>query len=184
MTINPWHDVPVGKKQPRIVNAIIEIPKDSKLKYELDKQTGLLKLDRYMFSAVHYPGDYGFIPKTLWDDNDPLDVFVVTHRETFPLCLCEVKVLGVIRMVDENEQDDKIVGVHAADPRYSQWDDIFDVPKHFITELQNFFETYKMLENKKVQIMDIFGKEVAYDCIAKAQKLYNIEYNKGEDQND
>ncbi len=176
MVLNPIHDVSIGEKSPSIVNAIVEIPKDSKIKYELDKETGLLKLDRYLFSAVHYPGDYGFIPRTLWMDGDPLDVFIITHRETYPLTLCEVKPIGVIRMIDDEEQDDKIIAVHARDPRYSEWDSIADVPQHFLKELRTFLESYKDLEGKTVKVFEILDKAEAYADIEKAQKLYNIEY--------
>ena len=174
--VNAWHDVKVGDKQPQFVNAIIEIPKDSKVKYELDKETGLLKLDRYMFSAVHYPGDYGFIPQTLWEDGDPLDVFVITHRETYPMALCEVKVIGVIRMDDGGESDDKILAVHNADPRYNQWDSIEDVPKHFLSELHNFLETYKALENKQVLVYEVLPAKDAYETITRAIEMYNTKY--------
>ncbi len=173
------HDVEIGDESPKVVNAIVEIPKDSKIKYELDKKTGMLRLDRYLFSAVHYPGDYGFIPRTLWMDGDPLDVFIITHRETYPLTICEVKVIGVIRMIDQDEQDDKIVAVHAKDPRYSEWNSIKDVPAHFLKELHVFLESYKHLENKVVKVFEILDKDEAYKDIKKAQKLYEIEYKKG-----
>ncbi|HLP79357.1 MAG TPA: inorganic diphosphatase [Acidobacteriota bacterium] len=178
MTMNPWHDVPVGKEAPRIINAIVEIPKDCKIKYELDKETGLLKLDRYMFSAVHYPGDYGFVPQTLWTDGDPLDVFIITHRETYPLTLCEVKVIGVIKMIDDDEEDDKIVAVHAKDPRYSEWNTIDDVPSHFLKELHNFLEIYKELENKVVRVYEILNQDEAYKVIEKAQQMYKEKFHK------
>lgn len=170
--MNAWHDIEVGEQAPQLVNAIVEIPKDSKLKYEFDKKTGLLRLDRYLFSAVHYPADYGFVPQTLWYDHDPLDVFIITHRETYPMTLCTIKVIGVIRMVDEEEQDDKIVAVHNADPRYSQYDDVKDLPKHFMAELHNFLETYKELENKTVKVYEILGKDEAFKVIKKSQELY------------
>jgi inorganic pyrophosphatase len=160
------------------VQAIVEIPKDSKIKYELDKESGLLRLDRYLFSAVHYPGDYGFIPRTLWHDGDPLDVFVITHRETFPLCICEVKPIGVIRMTDEEEQDDKIVAVHAKDPRYSEFNSIKEVPAHYLKELHTFLETYKALENKVVKVYEILDVESAYEDIKKAQEMYQKKFGK------
>ena len=138
MNVHPWHNVEIGEKKPKIVNAIVEIPKDSTVKYEIDKKTGLLKLDRYMYSAVHYPADYGFVPRTLWEDGDPLDIFIITHRATFPLTLCQAKVIGVVRMIDSNEKDDKIIAVHAQDPRFSQWNSIKDVPQHFLRELKHF----------------------------------------------
>jgi inorganic pyrophosphatase len=175
--VNPWHDVNIGDESPNIVQAIIEIPKDSKIKYELDKETGLLRLDRYLFSAVHYPGDYGFIPQTIWHDKDPLDVFVLTHRDTHPLCICEVKPIGVIRMIDEDEQDDKIVAVHAKDPRYAQFNSIKDVPQHYLKELHHFLEIYKELEGKVVKVYEILDREEAYKDIAQAQQMYK-EYMK------
>lgn len=169
---NPWHDVSIGEHAPQICNAIVEIPKDSTKKYELDKDTGLLKLDRFMYSAVHYPADYGFIPRTLWYDNDPLDVFILTHSPVVPMCLCEVKILGVIRMIDDEEADDKIIAVHQADPRYRDYDCLESLPKHYMNELRNFLETYKMLEKKVVKIFEVLGKEEAYESIRKSQELY------------
>lgn len=173
MIFNPWHSVEIGEKQPKFVNAIIEIPKNSQVKYELDKKTGMLKLDRYMYSSVHYPADYGFIPKTLWDDGDPLDIFILTSIPTYPMTLTEVKVIGVVEMRDEGEQDNKIIAVHVGDPRYSEWNDIDDVPKHFIKELRNFLETYKQLQGKKVEVYEIYGPKRAYQDIQKAIGLYN-----------
>lgn len=178
MHIHPWHDVDIGEKKPKIVNAIIEIPKDSTIKYEIDKKTGLLKLDRYMYSAVHYPADYGFIPRTLWEDGDPLDIFIITHRPTFPLTLCEAKVIGVISMVDNDEKDDKILAVHAQDPRYSQWSSIEDVPQHFLRELKHFLETYKELQGRVVKVYKILGVKDAYKDIEKAEKLYAKKFGK------
>lgn len=170
---NVWHDVQVGKEAPDVVNTIIEIPKDSKLKYELDKNTGLLKLDRFLYSSVHYSGDYGFIPQTLCDDDDPLDVFIISHRPTYPMTLCEVKVLGVMKMVDDGEEDDKIIGVHNADPRYNKWEDIKEVPQHFIEELKEFMRTYKRLEDKKVDVYEIYGKEEAKKIVNESIEIYN-----------
>lgn len=176
--MNPWHDIEVGENQPQVVNAIIENPKDNSLKYEVDKESGLLKLDRYLFSSVHYPADYGFVPKTLWEDGDPLDIFVITHRPTVPLALCEVKVIGIIHMSDGGESDDKVLAVHAVDPRYSEWDDVSNVPKHIIKEIHNFLETYKMLENKEVKVFEIEGKEAAYEAIRRSMQLYNEKFQK------
>jgi len=179
MNIHPWHDIEIGEKKPKIVNAIIEIPKDSTIKYEIDKKTGLLKLDRYMYSAVHYPADYGFIPRTLWEDGDPLDIFIITHRPTFPLTLCEAKVIGVIRMIDNKEKDDKIIAVHAQDPRFSQWDSINDIPQHFLRELKHFLETYKELHGKVVKVFKILDAKEAYKNIEKAEKLYLKKFGGG-----
>lgn len=174
---NPWHDVDIGKESPKVVNAIIEIPKDSTQKYELDKDTGLLKLDRFMYSAVHYPGDYGFIPKTLWSDGDPLDIIILTGRPVFPLTLAKVRVIGVMRMVDDEEEDDKIIGVYDNDPRFKEFNSIKDIPTHTLVELKNFFERYKELQNKKVSISEMLDREDALKAIEKSQKLYDMKFN-------
>lgn len=170
---NVWHDISIGSKAPKEVSMIVEIPKNSRLKYELDKNTGLLKLDRFLFSSVHYPGNYGFIPRTLWDDNDPLDIFVITHEPVLPMTLCKVKPIGVLRMIDSKEEDDKIIAVHCGDPRYSEWDQLSDVPKHMIKEIEHFFNTYKEMEKKKVKVKKLFGKKEAHEAIIKGINLYN-----------
>lgn len=169
---NPWHDVPIGEQAPHVINAIIEIPKDSKQKYELDKETGMLKLDRFLYSAVHYPGDYGFIPRTLWDDNDPLDLVVLTHRPVYPMTLVSVRVIGVLRMIDGYERDDKIIAVYDGDPRYAEYQDIADIPAHVIAELKHFFETYKELQGKKCLVPEIMPKAIALKDVERAQQLY------------
>lgn len=175
--MNPWHDVEIGDKVPNIVNAIVEIPKDSKLKYELDKKTGLIKLDRFLFSAVHYPGDYGFVPRTLWEDGDPLDIIILTNRSAgYPLVLVEARVIGVIRMIDNGEKDDKVVAVYESDPRYKEYQDIDDVPKHYLEELKHFFETYKELEGKKCKILEFLPKEAALKDIKTSQDIYNKKF--------
>ena len=176
--MNPWHDVPTNKKSPEIVNSIIEIPKNSQLKYELDKKTGLLKLDRYLYSAVHYCGDYGFIPRTLAEDNDPLDILVISNLPTYPLTLCEIKILGMIKIKDAKDEDDKIIGVHASDPRYSQWNSLKEVPKHFIKEIKEFFKTYKKLQKKKVRVQDIYGRREAYKMINKSIEAYDKKFGR------
>lgn len=177
MTIkNAWHDVEIGKKAPEIVNAIIEIPKDSKQKYELDKETGMLKLDRFLYSAVHYPGDYGFLPQTLWDDNDPLDIIILTNRPVYPMTLVSVRVIGVLRMQDNGEKDDKIIGVYDCDPRYKEYQSIKDIPTHIIAELKHFFETYKQLQGKECKILQILDKQDALKDIELGRKLYNLKF--------
>lgn len=173
---NPWHDIEVGKESPEIVNAVIEIPKDSKQKYELDKETGMLKLDRFLYSAAHYPGDYGFIPQTLWEDGDPLDILVITTRPVYPMTLVKVRILGVLRMVDDNEKDDKIIGVYDCDPRYKEFEGIKDIPKHIIAELKHFFETYKQLQGKECKILEILDKKDALKDVELGQKLYDLKF--------
>lgn len=173
---NAWHDIEVGDKIPGIVNAIIEIPKDSKQKYELDKESGLLRLDRFLYSAVHYPGDYGFVPQTLWEDGDPLDIIILTSRPVFPMTLASVRIVGVLRMVDSGEKDDKLIGVYDCDPRYSEVQGIKDIPRHTVAELKHFFETYKELQGKDCKILQILDKNDALKDIELGKKLYDMKF--------
>ncbi|MGK0209560.1 MAG: inorganic pyrophosphatase [Patescibacteria group bacterium] len=177
---NIWHTVSAGESTPEFANCIIECPKDSKIKYELDKETGLLLMDRFLYSAVHYPGDYGMIPQTLWDDGDPLDVIVVTNRPLVPMCLAEIKVIGVLRMIDAGEKDDKIVAVYKNDPRSNKFNDISELPDHIIEELKHFFETYKNLEKKKVEVPEVLGREAALKDVERGMKMYQDKYGKKE----
>lgn len=154
------------------MNAVIEIPQGSRAKYELEKESGLLKLDRVLFSSVHYPANYGFLPKTLCDDNDPLDILVLSQINIQPLCMVEAKVIGVMHMVDEDEIDDKIISVAANDPSVNHFNDIEELPKHLINEMQNFFEEYKKLENKKVQVKEFQNAEKAKEIVEESLKIY------------
>lgn len=174
--VNLWHDLDIGKEAPEVVNMVVEIPKDSQVKYELDKETGMLKLDRFLYSAVHYPGDYGFVPRTLWDDNDPLDIIVLTGRPVFPMTIAEVRIIGVLRMIDNGEKDDKILAVYNGDPRYKEIKDIEDIPRHVLDELRHFFETYKQLQGKECKILNILGRTEALDDVKRAQKLYSEKF--------
>ena len=176
--INAWHDISPGEKVPEVVNAIIEIPKDSQIKYEFDKKTGLLKLDRFLYSAVYYPGDYGFVPQTLWDDNDPLDIMILTNRPVYPLTLAKARVIGVLRMVDNGEKDDKIIAVYDDDPRFKEFEDITHVPKHIVHELKHFFETYKHLQGKECKILEVLSKKYALEDVKKAVKIYGEKFKK------
>ncbi|QQS28358.1 MAG: inorganic diphosphatase [Sphingobacteriales bacterium] len=169
---NPWHHVSPGKNIPEIVNGIIEIPKGSRAKYELDKESGLLKLDRVLYSSVYYPANYGFIPQSFCDDNDPLDILVLSQIDFVPLCLVSAKVIGVMRMLDNNEADDKIIAVCANDPSVSHINDISELPQHFISELRNFFEDYKKLERKSVVVEDFLGKTMAMQIVQESFELY------------
>lgn len=173
---NPWHDIKIHEKSPEIINAVIEIPKDCTIKYELDKETGMLKLDRFLYSAIHYPGDYGFVPQTLWDDNDPLDIIILTGRPVRPMTLACVRVIGVIRMIDGKEKDDKIIGVYNQDPRFKELTDLKDVPSHTIKKLKHFFEKYKKLQGRTCKVPEILGKEDAKKDILRAQKMYEEKY--------
>lgn len=178
--MNPWHNVIVGEDAPNIVNAIIEVPKGSKAKYELDKECGLIRLDRILFSSVHYPANYGFIPRTYCDDQDPLDVLVLGQEPAVPLCLLRAKPIGVMRMLDEGKADDKIIAVHADDPEYSHYRSIEDLPPHRTIEIKRFFSDYKVLENKEVRVGDFFGVQKAIEIVKEAIELYKITFPKEE----
>jgi len=170
---HPWHDVSPGDNVPEIVNAIIEIPKGSKAKYEIDKESGLLKLDRVLFSSVMYPANYGFIPKTYCDDHDPLDILVLCSVDVYPLSIIEAKVIGVMHMVDNGEQDDKIIAVANTDMSVNYIDDLDNLPPHAMKEIVRFFQDYKALEHKNVTIEYLMGKEYAYKVIQDSLELYN-----------
>lgn len=175
---NPWHSVPPGKDIPRIVNSIIEIPKGSKGKYELDKASGLLRLDRVLYSSVHYPANYGFIPQTYCDDRDPLDILVICSIDVDPLSIIEAKVIGVMHMIDDDEQDDKIIAVANNDMAVNYINDISELPPHTVVELRRFFEDYKKLEHKQVVVEQFLGREDAYRIINDAVELYEKEKEK------
>ncbi len=173
---NPWHTVSPGEKVPEIVNGIIEIPKGSRAKYELDKDSGLLKLDRVIYSSVYYPHNYGFIPKTYCDDNDPLDILVLSQIEVVPLCIVPAKIIGVMRMMDNGEADDKIIAVAENDMSVNHFDDIEHLPPHFIKEVRSFFEDYKKLEHKEVIVEDFLGKDIALDILNDSFVLYDQKF--------
>lgn len=165
MNSHPWHDVEIGKNAPELITGIIEIPSNSRAKYELDKDSGLLKLDRVLYSSINYPANYGFIPQTYCDDNDPLDILVLSQIKIVPMCLVEAKPIGVMRMVDQGEMDDKIIAVAINDMSVSHINDVSELPLHSIKELRSFFEDYKKLENKEVIVEEFQGREVAMEVI-------------------
>jgi inorganic pyrophosphatase len=170
--MNPWHDVALGDDIERHFRCVIEIPKGSKIKYELDKATGLLWLDRVLHSAVHYPANYGFLPQTYCDDGDPLDVLVLGQEPVVPLCVLRAKAIGVITMRDDKGQDDKIIAVHVDDPEYAPYRDVSELPPHRLKEMQRFFLDYKVLEDKSVDIDQIRGRADAQKVIRDAMELY------------
>jgi inorganic pyrophosphatase len=170
--LHPWHGAHFGDGAPQRVNALIEIPQGSRTKYEIDKPTGLLKLDRVIYSSFHYPVNYGFIPQTLGHDHDPLDILVLCSQAIQPLCLVEATIIGNMQMIDSGEKDDKIIAVASNDPSVNHISSIDEMPRHFINELRNYFEQYKVLENKEVYIEDFQNKEVAYQIIKEAIELY------------
>jgi inorganic pyrophosphatase len=174
--LHPWHGAGYGEKAPATVNALIEISQGSRCKYEIDKKTGLLKLDRVIYSSFHYPVNYGFIPQTLGEDNDPLDILVMCSESIQPLCLVEVTVIGNMQMIDSGEKDDKIIAVASKDPSVNHIADINELPPHFFAVLKNYFEQYKVLENKKVEIDDFQDKETAYKVIESAIAFYKTSF--------
>lgn len=170
--MHPWHDVEVGPDSPQIVSAVIEIPKGSKLKYELDKQSGLIRVDRVLFSSVVYPANYGFVPRTYCDDRDPLDVLVLGQEPVVPLAVMRARIIGVMRMQDQGEADDKLIAVHADDPEYAIYQSIHDLAPHRMTEVRRFFEDYKALENKKVVVEGFLDGAEAIRILETALALY------------
>jgi inorganic pyrophosphatase len=169
---NPWHKVSAGDDVPSIVNGIIEIPKNTRAKYELDKESGLLKLDRVLYSSMYYPANYGFIPQTYCDDNDPLDILILSQITVVPMCIVSAKVIGVMRMLDGGELDDKIIAVATNDMSVNHINDISELPEHFFKEIKNFFEDYKKLENKSVEVADFQNAEMAKEVIQKSIEDY------------
>jgi inorganic pyrophosphatase len=172
--MNPWHDISAFEDETRrIFRAVIEIPRGSKIKYELDKESGMLKVDRILYSSVIYPANYGFIPRTYCGDGDPLDVLVLMSEPVAPLSLLRARAIGVIRMEDGGEADDKIIAVHVDDPAYSSYQDISQLPAHIGREIRRFFEDYKALENKKVIVDDVLDAVVADRILQAALELYS-----------
>jgi inorganic pyrophosphatase len=170
---NPWHDVSYGDNSPRTLQVFIEIPKGSRNKYELDKVTGLIKYDRLLYSSVHYPGDYGFIPRTLADDDDPLDVLVITTEPTFPGCLIDVRPIGVFEMRDDKGMDEKILCVPTADPLRVDYHSLKNVRPHYLREVEHFFTIYKELEGKKTEILGLNDVDRAHEVILECIERYN-----------
>ena len=164
--IHPWRDLPAGPTPPEVVTAVIEIPQGSRNKYELDKDSGLFKLDRVLYSAVHYPGDYGLIPQTLAEDGDPLDILVMVNEATFSGCLIEARVIGLFRMKDNGFNDFKVFAVPNSDPLFADYHELDDVPANFLKEVEHFFATYKQLEGG---VIEVGGWAGAKDAIAEVE---------------
>ncbi len=169
---NPWHSIAVGDNAPAIVNGIIEIPNGSKAKYELDKTSGLLKLDRVIYASMYYPANYGFIPQTLGDDHDPLDIVILSQLSITPLCIVRATVIGVMQMLDNGEGDDKILAVATDDVSLSHIHTVDELPAYFHSELQHFFQEYKALEHKEVKVEQLQGPKLAYEIIEQAMANY------------
>ena len=177
-SLHPWHGIPPGENAPGRVNAVIEIPKGERAKYEIDKHSGILKLDRVIHSSFHYPVNYGFIPQTLGDDRDPLDILVLSSVAIHPLCLVEARVIGVMRMTDAGYGDDKVIAVAETDPGVNYIAGMSELPAHFLGELRHFFEEYKRMEEKKVLVEEFQGLETARAIVADAIALYRETHQK------
>ena len=169
---HPWHGVSPGDEAPAFVNCIIEIPKGSKGKYEMEKGSGLLQLNRVLFSSVHYPANYGFIPRTYCDDLDPLDILVICSIDVYPMCIIEAKVIGVMEMIDGNEKDAKIIGIARNDMSVNYINELSQLPPHTLVELKRFFEDYKKLEHKDVTVEQFLDKGMAYTIIQESMERY------------
>lgn len=167
--MNIWHDISPESVKPEDFSAVIEIPKGSSCKYELDKHTGLLRLDRVLYTSTHYPASYGFIPRTYADDGDPLDVLVLCNEPIFPMTLVRVYPIGVMRMIDGGALDDKIIAIPFSEPNYNGITSIDELPHHIFDEMMHFFSVYKQLENKQTAVKELFdakeAKEIIRSCI-------------------
>jgi inorganic pyrophosphatase len=174
--INLWRDLSPGSHPPEIITAVVEIPAGSRNKYELDKDSGLIRLDRVLYSAVHYPGDYGFIPRTLAEDGDPCDVLVLLNEPTFPGCQIDTRPIGVLRLLDRGEPDDKILAVPCHDPFYGEYFDIADIPQHYLREVEHFFGIYKDLEGKRMEVIGWEKSEPAAQAVMDGIRAYEARY--------
>ncbi|MDZ4702098.1 MAG: inorganic diphosphatase [Rhodothermales bacterium] len=181
-TAHAWHDVPIGDEAPEIFQAVIEIPKGSKIKYELDKQTGLIRVDRVLYSSVIYPANYGFIPQTLGDDDDPLDVLVLMQEQVAPLSILRARPIGLMEMVDQGQSDEKIICIHVDDPAFNGFYHIWELPDHTLRELKRFFQDYKKLEDKEVRVDNFLGPDKARAVVNRSRVLYNEMYRKKKDE--
>ena len=170
--MNPWHDFSDERINSKRFISVIEIPKGSKNKYELDKESGLLRLDRILYTSTHYPANYGFIPRTLSEDGDPLDVLVLCQETLEPLSIVECYPIGMITMIDENEEDEKIIAIPINDPFLNNYTDISELPQHQFQEIKHFFEIYKYLENKETRVDKICGREEAIATLVKCKNAY------------
>jgi inorganic pyrophosphatase len=169
---HPWHDIPTGPKPPQQVTAVIEIPTNERNKYELDKSLGVFRLDRVLHSAVHYPGDYGFLPRTLGDDGDPLDVLVLMTIPVFTGCLVDARPIGLFHLVDRGAADEKVLAVPMGDPYSEGLEDLGDIPKHYLKEIEHFFQVYKDLEGTRTETRGFEGADAARRAIETAMRMY------------
>jgi inorganic pyrophosphatase len=173
---HPWHDLTPGDKVPKEFDAVIEIPLHSSVKYELDKTSGLIRMDRVLYSAVFYPASYGFIPQTLGEDHDPLDVLVLCQQAVVPLTVVRARAIGLMSMIDAGEPDHKIIAVATADPEYKGYHAAHELPPHRLAMVRRFFQDYKQLEGKQVKVDKILPARKAYSVIEDALERYRLAY--------
>jgi inorganic pyrophosphatase len=177
--LHPWHDVTPGESLPLEFNALVEIPMGSSVKYELDKKTGLLRMDRVLYSAVYYPANYGFIPQTYAEDDDPLDVLVLCQEALAPLTLVTARVIGLMTMIDSGKKDHKILAVACGDPEFNNFQEARELPSHRLMMLRRFFQDYKLLEGKAVEVDEIQPAREALPVIEDALQRYSHHRRKG-----
>lgn len=177
--IHPWHDVTPGEHLPGTFNVIVEIPTGGNVKYELDKRTGLLRMDRVLYSAVYYPANYGFIPQTLAEDDDPIDVLVLCQEALAPLTLVTARAIGLMTMIDSGKKDHKILAVAVGDPEFNSFQDARELPSHRLMMLRRFFQDYKYLEGKSVEVDEIEPASAAHPVIEDALQRYSQNRRKG-----
>ena len=178
--LHPWHDIPTGPKPPREVTAVIEIPTNERNKYELDKALGVFRLDRVLHSAVHYPGDYGFLPRTLADDGDPLDVLVLMTIPVFTGCLVDARPIGLFHLMDKGVADEKVLAVPMRDPYSDGLNDLSDIQQHHLREIEHFFRVYKDLEGTRIETRGFEGADAARAAITQAMECYRERFGRGE----
>lgn len=169
---HPWHDIAIGPEAPDTFNVVTEVPKGAKVKYELDKESGLLKVDRVLYSSMVYPANYGFVPRSLAEDGDPLDALILMQEPVQPLTILHVRPIGMINMVDEGENDDNVVCVLVDDPQYNSYTGVEELPEHVLKEVGQFFEDYKVLEQKEVSVHGVVGRKEAMEAIKDAASRY------------
>jgi inorganic pyrophosphatase len=174
--MNLWKELEAGPNVPDLVNVIVEIPQGSRNKFEFDKETGAIRLDRVLYSSIHYPGDYGLIPQTYYDDGDPLDILVMVNEPTFPSCIIQARPIGLFRMTDRDQPDDKILAVPATDPLFRDYNNITDIPQHFLHEVAHFFAVYKDLEGISVKTIGWEGAAQAKKRIIYAASLFQQKF--------
>jgi inorganic pyrophosphatase len=173
---HPWHDIPTGRRPPHELTAVIEIPTNERNKYELDKELGIYRLDRVLHSAVHYPGDYGFLPRTLGEDDDPLDVLVLMTIPVFTGCLVDARPIGLFHLVDRGVADEKVLAVPTGDPYSEGLSDLGDIPKHYLKEIEHFFQVYKDLEGTRTETKGFEGAGAARGAVERAMELYRSKF--------